>query len=156
MVVQIKTLSMVKFFSCVLLLSGFVFFSCNRTISKTEKEEEEYSSGDFLDNSDPSNITESEPFRNQPNEFCTIIRKMEVELYAPEKKLDENKSYPKKYCLLDVCLDKITNDGLIINLGDSTQTANATYAIIKIFETVEETRAYENKFAIKDVLYEEE
>ena len=41
----------------------------------------------------------------------------------------------KKYCLLDVCITKIDNKGLIINLGDSTQTANAAFALIKIFES---------------------
>ncbi len=148
---------MTKTFLLLILLLNFIFFSCNRTNSNA-KSDEEYSTNndDISDNSDPSNITVSEPFRNQPNEFCTIIRKLEVEYYSPGKKLEENRSYPKKYCLLDVCLENITNDALIINLGDSTETANANYAIIKIFESEEETREYENKFAIKDVLYENE
>jgi len=147
---------MVKTYSLLMLLLCFVFFSCNRNTPNNEKEEE-YSSNnnEILDNFDPSNITESEPFRNQPNEFCSIIRKLEVEYYAPGKKLEENKLYPDKYCLLDVCLVNINNDALIINLGDSTEIANATYAIIKIFETEEETRSYEIKYAIKDVVYGE-
>ena len=145
---------MVKTFSLLSLLISLVFISCNRNTSDSENEEETISNNNvILDNSDPSNITESEPFRNQPNEFCTIIRKLEVEYYAPGKKLDENKSYPDKYCLLDVCLDNINNDALIINLGDSTEIANATYAIIKVFESEEETRSYEQKYAIKDVVY---
>ena len=145
---------MVKKISYLILVTGLVFLSCNRTTSTTEKEEVFVSSSDEVsDNSDPSNITETEPFRNQPNEFCTIIRKLEVEYYAPGKKLDEHTSYPDKYCLLDVCLENITNNALIINLGDSTEIANANYAIIKIFESEEETRAYESKFGIKDVLY---
>lgn len=145
---------MVKTFSLLTLLITLSIIGCNRNTADSDTEEEIQSdNNEMLDNSDPSNITASEPFRNQPNEFCTIIRKLEAEYYAPGKKLDENKSYPEKYCLLDVCLDNITNDALIIDLGDSTSTANANYAIIKIFESEEETKEYERKFGIKDVVY---
>lgn len=145
-----------KSLGTIAILLTIVFYSCDRNTSN-QKTETDYESktGNSFTNSDPSNITTEEPFKNQPNEFCTIIRKLEVELYAPEKKLDENISYPKKYCLLDVCLDHIDNDALIVDLGDSTQTANATYALIKVFETFEETKAYEIKYGIKDVVYEE-
>ncbi len=137
-----------------LLLSVFVLtiYGCNRSPSKPNSDNAPISVGN---NNDPQNITYDDPFKNQPTEFCTVIRKLEVNYYDPEKNAEDLSEYPKKYCLLDVCIDNIDNSGLVINLGDSLQIANAVFSLIKVFESYEEAKAYELKYGIIDAFYEE-
>ncbi len=139
------------------LLITILLFSCNRNTGKEPKEEEVAIKTDPSNttNADPNNITAEEPFKNQPNEFCTIIRKLDVSNYAPDLKIDENKIYPKKYCLLDVCLEHITNSGLIINLGENNENAWATFAVIKVFESENDMLSYSEKYKVRDILMED-
>ena len=138
-----------------LVLCGLlvIIYSCNRKTADSNSEDNSVSSGN---NYDAANITYEDPFKNQPTEFCTVIRKLTVNYYEPERNLEDINAYPKKYCLLDVCIDKIDNQILVINLGDSIQSANAIFSLIKVFDSYEETKAYEIKYGIKDVVYEEE
>jgi hypothetical protein len=129
-----------------------LFLSCNRKTSEKNSDENSVISGN---NYDDGNINYEDPFKNQSNEFCTVIRKLEVSYYDPDKDVEDITTYPKKYCLLDVCIDKIDNEDMIINLGDTIQTAYAVFSLIKVFDNYEEAKAYEIRYGIKDVLYED-
>ncbi|MBC8172289.1 MAG: hypothetical protein H7X71_00160 [Chitinophagales bacterium] len=130
----------------ILLLIG-----CNRQTSADEKSE------NISDNRDEKKtivpeITVDDPFKDQPYPSCTIIRKLEVTSYAPEKNIDESdmEKYPPKYCLLDICLHDDTNSTGIINIGDETVTVTTYYQLIKVFETEEEAKSYAEKYKITD------
>lgn len=103
---------------------------------------------------DETLITSDDPFKNQPNTFCTVIRKLDISYYAPEKQIDDVRAFPKKYCLLDVCLEKIDPNGMIINLGDENEVVTSSFELIKIFDTEAEARNYVAKYQITDVVWE--
>ncbi len=136
---------------CILFISLFMYApACNQKSAENTNNESVVSTN----NENPKNITPEVPFKNQPNEFCTVIRKLDISYYEPKKEIENVSGHPKKYCLLDVCLDEISNNGLIINLGDSMETVTVNYSLIKVFETVDEAKTYADKYGIKDIVYE--
>lgn len=125
------------------LISGLFYnSSCNRQTNS--KEEPNNMIREII-----PEITTEEPFKNQPNELCTIIRKLNSEIYAPE----EQTTLPPKYCLLDICLENNANSNGVINIGDSTEQVNTYFQLIKIFNTEEEMLNYVSEHGIKDVVY---
>ncbi len=141
----------------ILILTGvsffFVSFSCNRTTTADKNKETENS---LRAEHYYSTTTAENPFEYQPNEFCTVIRKIDVTRYAPEKEISENelRNFPPRYCLLDVCLDNDERSSLVVNLGDSSEQVMATFQIIKVFDTETEARDYASQHGIKDVVIE--
>ncbi|MEZ5015019.1 MAG: hypothetical protein R2794_12075 [Chitinophagales bacterium] len=135
-------------YTAVLLAAGFILcISCNRnTGEKNNTEDMELSSNSL--NEDPMNITAEDPFRNQPNALCTIIRKIGPSLYG-----GKDVQAAEKYCLLDICIDNITNPDLTINLGDASTMVTAYFAVIKIFDSAEEAKQYAADHQIQDVLF---
>lgn len=136
--------------SLMLLASAF---GCNR---KTSQENGSVQGGEDMaayNNADTGNITAEDPFRNQPNPFCTVIRKLDINHYRPGQTVDDPTDYPEKYCLLDVCLDHISNPSLVISLGDSSERVSVNYSLIKIFENTDSVRRYVAKYHIVDVVY---
>ncbi len=135
----------------IIFISLFMYApACNQKSAENSSSE----SAIITNNENPKNITPEYPFKNQPNEFCTIIRKLDISYYEPKKEIENISDHPKKYCLLDVCLDEVTYNGLVINLGDSTETVTVNYSLIKVFETEDEAKNYADKYGIKDVVYE--
>lgn len=132
-------------FTIVALSLLFYNSSCNRNTSGNEEKTTAHEQKKI----EPE-ITPDDPFRNQPNNFCTIIRKLEVTYYDPAIQTDDPSSYPQKYCLLDVCLDDPDNSSGILNIGDSIDMMNTYYQLIKVFDSKEEARAYAEKYQIKD------
>lgn len=100
---------------------------------------------------DATLITPEEPFKNQPNEFCTVIRKLAISYYAPNKQVEDATAFPAKYCLLDICLEKIDPNAMIINLGDDDEVVTTSFELIKIFESELEAKGYAEKYKIIDV-----
>lgn len=98
-------------------------------------------------------ITAEEPFKNQPNELCTVIRRLDIGYYDPEKNVEDVTQYPEKYCLLDICLDDESNYSGIVNIGDSIEPVNTIFQLIKVFDTDEEAKAYAEKYQVKDVKF---
>lgn len=88
-------------------------------------------------------ITEDEPFKNQPNDFCTVIRQL------PAFELGDSID---RYCLLDICLDDDEQSLLTIDLGDSEESITANYTLAKVFLTAEEAMQYAHQYGIKDVV----
>lgn len=99
-------------------------------------------------------ITANNPFENQPNEFCTVIRKLEVLQYAPNTSEEElNASpHPPKYCLLDVCLDADETSVHMLNLGDESEQIMSAYKVICIFPNADSAVAYASRYKIIDVV----
>ena len=100
---------------------------------------------------DETLITPEEPFKNQPNEFCTVIRKLDISYYAPSKQVEDVTQFPTKYCLLDVCLEKINPNGMVINLGDDNEVVTTSFELIKVFESELEAKGYAANYKIIDV-----
>lgn len=103
---------------------------------------------------DTTSITAEDPFRNQPNELCTIIRKLDVSYYSPKTVVEDISQYPKKYCLLDICLDKVDNADMTISLGEEGETVTTTFELIRIFEDEASAKIYAEKYKISDVKWE--
>lgn len=130
--------------------------ACNRTTSKEQSREQE-GSADINQPiiTDASLITPTDPFRNQPNKLCTVIRKLDISYYSPKTEVDDVSKYPKKYCLLDVCLDGQSSNGNIVNLGGEDEMVTSSYELIKVFDSYAETKAYVDQYLIEDVVFEE-
>lgn len=143
---------MPKYFLAAVLVMSSIFFaaSCNRKTADTQPAEETLSG--IESKTIIPEISAEEPFKNQPNELCTVIRKLDIHYYAPEKNVEDASAYPMKYCLLDICLDDESNYSGIVNLGDSVEAINTIYQLIKVFETDEEAKAYALQYGIKDML----
>ena len=145
----------------VIFFSATILAACNRKTTAdhgTKTENDTAVARDVFGNNDsPSNATPDNPFKNQPNAMCTVIRRIDVSLYDPKTahEASDLSQYPPKYCLLDVCLDEITNPDLSVNLGDSTENVNATFHCMKIFNDVQEARNYAMKYNIIDTVFAE-
>ncbi|HMU70423.1 MAG TPA: hypothetical protein PKC38_10450 [Chitinophagales bacterium] len=136
-------------------LFASVFVSCNRTTGKEENNTDEATESTSTSRTkDPNIITVDDPFKNQPNVFCTVIRNLDISYYAPEKTVDDVAAYPKKCCLLDVCLDQPGSSGMVVNLGDDTEIVTADFELIKVFDSADEARAYAEKHQIQDAIFE--
>lgn len=137
----------------IFLFAGVFCVGCNRNTSTSDPVEESSTIQPAI--TDAELITPEAPFKNQPNEFCTVIRKLDISYYDPKKEVEDISVYPKKYCLLDVCLDAPSSNGNIINLGDEGDMITSSYELIYVFNTVEEAKQYAEKHNIIDVLFEE-
>jgi hypothetical protein len=112
--------------------------SCNRSSTSSDDAVE---SGAALRNM--AKISAEDPFEGQPNEFCTIIRKL------PASDIGTNTD---QYCLLDVCLDEDETTVLSIDIGDGEEQIIAAYKLIKVFQSAEEAQQYAREYKIVDVL----
>ncbi|MBK9457479.1 MAG: hypothetical protein IPO24_18820 [Bacteroidetes bacterium] len=136
----------------IVLISSLVIISgCGRKTASDETTAPESVEIDQPEINDATLITPEEPFKNQPNEFCTVIRKLDISYYAPNKEVEDVTAYPSKYCLLDVCLEKINPNGMIINLGDENEVVTTSFELIKVFETEAEAKGYAERYKIIDV-----
>lgn len=137
------------------IISGLIFLSaCNRNTAKDANVEREVTI-EQPKVMDANLITPEDPFKNQPNEFCTVIRKLDISYYAPNQEVEDISQYPKKYCLLDVCLDGMSSNGNVINLGGEDEIVTSSYELIKVFDSYEEAKAYVEKYKIVDFEYQE-
>jgi hypothetical protein len=139
------------------LLSAFFVAACGRKTN--EQGNEENTTGNEVEITQPvikdkTLITPEDPFKNQPNEFCTVIRMLDISYYAPDKTVDDVSAFPKKYCLLDVCLEVTNPNSLSVNLGEGDEVVTTAYELIKVFESEAEAKAYAGKFGIVDVKWE--
>ncbi len=134
---------------------AFLGVGCNRNTGTEERDSSQ--DVEILQPAitDANLITPEDPFRNQPNEFCTVIRKLDISYYAPEKSVDDVTVFPQKYCLLDVCLDGPSSNGNVVNLGEGNDVVTSSYELIKVFDSYEEAKAYAEKYKIVDVLFGE-
>lgn len=96
---------------------------------------------DVVDNT--ATITADDPFKGQPNTFCTVIRRV------PAQEINRDSSM---VCLLDVCLDDEEIPVYSINLGTNDDPVMAYYKLIKVFESPAEAMVYAVEFGIQDVL----
>lgn len=136
--------------------SVMVLASCNRTTTPEKQGSDAISSEAITPGAiDPTVISAEEPFKNQPSEFCTVIRKLDISFYAPNKSVDDVSAFPKKYCLLDICLEQPGSSGMVVNLGDETEIVTADFELIKVFESSDEAKAYAEKYKIIDAVFEE-
>ena len=145
-------------FTAVTCIVSVWFFStsCNRTTSKDQNLQADMETETIQPAiTDAGLITPAEPFKNQPNKLCTVIRKLDISYYNPKKEVEDVSQYPKKYCLLDVCLDGPSSNGNIVNLGGADEMVTSSYELIKVFNSYEETKSYVEKYLIEDVVYEE-
>jgi hypothetical protein len=142
---------MSRYFLAGIIVASCTFYasSCNRKTADTGNTEE-LLTGVESKQIIPE-ITADEPYKNQPNELCTVIRKLDISYYDPGKNVDDVSEYPDKYCLLDICLDDGSNYSGIVNIGDSIEPINTIFQLIKVFETDEEAKMYAQKFGIKDM-----
>lgn len=141
----------------ILLLSVSVLASCGRTTSSSEKEENSTTAEIDITQpiiKDKTLITPEEPFKNQPNEFCTVIRKLDASYYATGQTIEDVNAFPKKYCLLDVCLEIVNPNGMVINLGDDDEVVTTSFELIKVFETEAEAKSYVEQYKIVDFKWE--
>ncbi|MFN3939030.1 MAG: hypothetical protein ACK4IY_00495 [Chitinophagales bacterium] len=140
----------------IIVIISFLFIStgCNRPTKNdrqaampTEKKAE-------ITQEVTARISADNPFENQPNAFCTVIRKLDVMQYAPGTSEEELNAapHPPKYCLLDVCLDADETSIHILNLGDDTEPIMSAYKVICIFPSVDSAIAYAKKYQIIDVV----
>ncbi len=143
-----KSILFISFFATV------VITACNRNTASDEKENTVEAVVPV--SGDTTLITAEQPFKNQPNEFCTVIRKLDAGYYAAGKDIEDVSKYPKKYCLLDVCLEKIDATDMTIDLGDEGEPVTTVYKLIKVFDSFEEAKAYVEKYKIVDYKFEEE
>lgn len=129
-------------------------FSCNRPTQQEPNSESVTEEKIIISNDVQARITADAPFENQPNEFCTVIRKLEVSQYAPNLSEEElNASpHPPKYCLLDVCLDADETSVHQLNLGDETEQIMSAYKVISIFPDADSARNYTLRYKIVDAV----
>lgn len=147
---QLKSIS-------ILLLSASILFGCGRNTNSSTNEEK--TSTEEIEITQPvikdeTLITPEEPFKNQPNEFCTVIRKLDASYYAQGQAIEDVNAFPKKYCLLDVCLEVVNPNGMIINLGDDDEVVTTSFELIKVFETEAEAKSYAEQYKIVDFKWE--
>lgn len=147
---QLKSIS-------ILLLSVSILIGCGRNTNSSANEEK--TSTEEIEITQPvikdeTLITPEEPFKNQPNEFCTVIRKLDASYYAQGQAIEDVNAYPKKYCLLDVCLEIVNPNGMIINLGDDDEVVTTSFELIKVFETEAEAKSYVEQYKIVDFKWE--
>ena len=147
---QLKSISL-------LILSVSILTSCGRNNNSSGKEENVKT--DEIEITQPvikdkTLITPEEPFKNQPNEFCTVIRKLDASYYAQGQTIEDVNAFPKKYCLLDVCLEIVNPNGMIINLGDDDEVVTTSFELIKVFETEAEAKNYAEQYKIVDFKWE--
>ncbi|MBC8045667.1 MAG: hypothetical protein H7Y00_02630 [Fimbriimonadaceae bacterium] len=137
-----------KYFLAVIIAITFLFYnsSCNRQTATNEETTSQTETKEMV-----PEITPDDPFKNQPNELCTIIRKLEITYYDPKKSVEDPLQYPQKYCLIDICLDDPDNNSGIVNIGDSIEPINTIFQLVKVFDTEEEARAYSAKYGVKDI-----
>jgi hypothetical protein len=142
---------MIKYVLPAVFVITVVFYacSCNRKTAKTEAEDTS-ARGIHATGITPE-ISADDPFRNQPNDLCTIIRRLDILYYDPEKNVDDPSAYPEKYCLLDICLDDTSNYSGIVNIGDSIEPINTIFQLVKVFDSEDEARTYAAKYGIKDM-----
>lgn len=136
----------------IFLLSLMV--SCGRNTGTATRESSVESAKPDL--SDTSLITPEQPFKNQPNEFCTVVRKLDASYYARDKNIEDPSAYPKKYCLIDVCLEHVSMDDMTIDLGEDGESVTTVFKLIKVFDSYEEAKAYVEQYKIVDYKFEEE
>lgn len=147
---QLKSIS-------ILLLSVSILIGCGRNTNSSANEEK--TSTEEIEITQPvikdeTLITPEEPFKNQPNEFCTVIRKLDASYYAQGQAIEDVNAFPKKYCLLDVCLEIVNPNGMIINLGDDDEVVTTSFELIKVFETEAEAKSYVEQYKIIDFKWE--
>jgi len=114
--------------------------SCNKNGSSGESANNENN----IENN-RAKITADNPFEGQPNEFCTVIRRV------PGQEIGESED---AYCLIDVCLDEDETTIYSINLGTIEEPVLAAYKLIKVFETPQAALEYAGQFSIVDVVME--
>lgn len=142
--------------SVIALCAIVIFSGCNRNTGNDSRVDENVPVETIQPTIvDAQLITPEDPFKNQPNKFCTVIRKLDISYYAPNQEVEDVLKYPKKYCLLDVCLDGPSSNDNVVNLGEADEIVTSSYELIKVFNSLEETKAYVKQYAIEDVLYEE-
>lgn len=134
-------------------LAILLLASCGRKTSDTNETEEVVIETPII--KDTTSITAEDPFRNQPNELCTMIRNLDISYYSPTTVTDDASAFPKKYCLLDICLETIDPAAPTINIGEDGETVSTTFQLIKIFNSYDEAKAYADKYKIGDVKWEE-
>ncbi len=84
-----------------------------------------------------------------------MIRKLDISYYSPSTITDDASAFPKKYCLLDICLETIDPGAMTINIGEDGETVSTTFELIKIFDSYDEAKAYADKYQIQDVKWDE-
>jgi hypothetical protein len=126
------------FIPVVMLTLISIAASCNRNSGGSD---EALETGAALRNM--AKISADDPFEGQPNEFCTVIRKLPA---------SDIGSTSDQYCLLDVCLDDDETTILSIDLGDGEEQIMAAYKLIKVFQSAEEAQQYALKYRIVDVV----
>jgi len=131
-----------------------VMISCGRKTSDENTEPVEEITT-INSTSDTTLITAEDPFKNQPNELCTVIRKLNINYYSPETVTSDPDTFPKKYCLLDICLELVDPGAMTLDIGEEGEIVTTTCKVIKVFDSYEATKAYADKFGINDVKYEE-
>jgi hypothetical protein len=141
----------------VIVLSAVFIAACGRKTN--EQNNEAITTNNEVEITQPvikdkTLITPEDPFKNQPNEFCTVIRKLDISYYAPEKEVSDVTAYPEKYCLLDVCLEVTNPNSLSVNLGDGDEVVTTAYELIKVFESEGEAKAYAERWKVLDVKWE--
>src|SRR5262245_57838480 len=111
---------MIMVYRNLLLVSCLALIFCvscgRKTSGEKEPGEEQEITAPVI--KDATSITPEDPFRNQPNDLCTIIRKLDISYYSPQTVTDDPSSFPEKYCLLDICLETIDPNGTTINIGE--------------------------------------
>ncbi len=90
-----------------------------------------------------SKIDATAPFEGQPNNFCTVIRKVAASELGKEQDC---------ICLLDVCLDEDETPVYSVNLGTAEEPVLAAYKLIKIFDSRQEALSYAAEYQIVDVV----
>ncbi|MBK8489025.1 MAG: hypothetical protein KBF51_11205 [Chitinophagales bacterium] len=145
-----------KYIAIIFSISIY-FAACNRPTAEERKTETPEEKNVVISNDVQARITAENPFENQPNEFCTIIRKLEVLQYAPNLSEEElNASpHPPKYCLLDICLDDDETSVHMINLGDEKEQIMTAYKVITLFPSADSARVYATQYKIVDVVVNE-
>ncbi len=139
----------------ILFLIGLCLCACNRPTASERKSEIPEEKKVIISNEINARITADNPFENQPNTFCTIIRRLEVSQYAPNLSEEElNASpHPPKYCLLDICLDADETSVHMINLGDTAEQIMTAYKVIALFPTPDSAKNYAARYNIIDVVF---
>lgn len=144
-----------KFLISLISINIIILTGCGRNASNEEPKELDNVQITQPEIKDPTLITPTDPFKNQPNEFCTVIRKLDISYYDAKNQVEDANKFPKKYCLLDVCLENVDPNGFIINLGDDDEVVTTAFELIKVFETTAETKAYVEQYKIVDVKWED-
>ena len=137
----------------IYIITVLLLASCGRNRSDSSETEEPEIENPII--KDTTSITAEDPFRNQPNELCTMIRKLDISYYSPTTVTDAASAFPKKYCLLDICLETVDPAAMTINIGEDGETVSTTFQLIKIFNSYDDAKAYADEFKIQDVKWEE-